>query len=104
MDRNYCVYVLTNRVGSVLYIGVTNDLQRRLWEHKTHALPGFTERYQVNRLVYYESTTNISAALEREKQLKRWNRDKKEWLISMLNPHWNDLSESIQLEGFPACR
>jgi len=83
-----------------LYIGVTNDLHRRLCEHKGRVIPGFTDKYQVNRLVCHESTTDVLAAIEREKQLKRWSRSKKEWLISTLNPHWNDLSDGFQEEDF----
>jgi len=94
----YFVYILTNRIGSVLYIGVTDELRSKLWERRTHVLPGFTDRYRVDRLVYFETTTDAISAFEREKQLKGWSRDKKEWLISTLNPRWNDLSESFALE------
>ncbi|MDQ7815282.1 MAG: GIY-YIG nuclease family protein [Patescibacteria group bacterium] len=95
MGRSYWVYILTNCVRSVLYIGVTNDLERRLYEHKSHLVHGFTDKYQINRLIYYEETTDISAAIEREKQLKKWSRSKKEWLIATLNPFWNDLSDGF---------
>ncbi len=96
MGRIYWVYILTNCVSSVFYIGVTNDLERRLFEHKSHAVHGFTDKYQINRLIYFEETTDIMAAIEREKQLKRWSRSKKERLIATLNPFWNDLSDGSQ--------
>ncbi len=77
----------------VLYVGVTNDLQRRVWEHKSHAVPGFTDRYNVTRLVHFEETANAMAAIEREKQIKGWRRDRKVALIESMNPNWKDLSE-----------
>ncbi|NCC31818.1 MAG: GIY-YIG nuclease family protein [Chloroflexia bacterium] len=76
----------------ILYIGVTSDLQRRVTEHQQQVLPGFTTRYKVNRLVYVESTTDVWAALTREKELKGWCREKKITLIEGLNPKWLDLS------------
>ena len=88
----YYVYMLTNWDDSVLYIGVTNNLQRRLYEHKNHLADGFTKQYNVNKLVYYESTTDVRSALQREKQLKGWTRAKKNALISKENPDWCDLS------------
>lgn len=93
-----CIYILTNKQFSVLYIGVTNDLERRLAKHRSHIAPGFTSKYNLHRLVYVETTENIVSAIEREKQLKRWSRKKKEWLIERENPHWNDLSEQFQFE------
>jgi len=94
----YTVYILTNKQHSVLYIGVTNDLERRLSEHRQKLTPGFSSAYQLNRLVFFEQTHDVMSALEREKQLKRWSRSKKEWLIGLSNPHWNDLSETFQFE------
>ncbi|MCI8366220.1 MAG: GIY-YIG nuclease family protein [Eggerthellaceae bacterium] len=88
------VYILTNYNHTTLYIGVTTDLERRMAEHKSHALPGFTQNYNVDRLVYVERTQSIRDAIEREKQLKRWGRKKKEKLIESSNPLWRDLSES----------
>ena len=88
----YYVYILSNWDDSVLYIGVTSDLMRRLYEHKNHLVPGFTSTYNVYKLVYFEQTSDVHAALEREKQLKKWRREKKNALISKLNPDWVDLS------------
>ena len=90
--KRYFVYVLTNRSGT-LYIGMTNDLYRRMYEHKNKLIPGFTSKYNNERLVYYEETDNVNFAIEREKQLKRWRRDKKVWLIERENPRWKDLAE-----------
>ncbi|MFH1620756.1 MAG: GIY-YIG nuclease family protein [Patescibacteria group bacterium] len=93
--RSYFIYILTNRQKSVLYIGVTNNLERRLYEHRMKVIPGFSEKYQTVKLVYYEATEDVASAVAREKQLKRWSRKKKEWLIETLNPRWNDLSEEF---------
>ena len=89
----YYVYILTNWDDSIMYIGVTGDLERRLYEHKNHLVKGFTEKYNVCKLVYFESTTDVRAALEREKQLKKWRREKKNTLVETINPTWSDLSE-----------
>ena len=91
----YYVYILANKNSRVLYIGVTNDLQRRIYEHKERLLDGFTKRYNIEKLVYYEATENIKAAIEREKVLKKWSRKKKEWLIERFNPLWMDLSNDF---------
>ena len=88
----YYVYILASWDDSVLYIGVTNNLLRRLYEHRNHLVPGFTTKYNVHKLVYYEETTDVKAALEREKQLKKWRREKKNALIRAANPDWIDLS------------
>ncbi len=90
-EREYYVYVLSSRSG-VLYVGVTNDLQRRVWEHRTGAVDGFTKRYRVHRLVWSESGGAIMAAIEREKQVKAWRREKKVALIVAGNPAWDDLA------------
>lgn len=83
----YYVYILSNDTNVTVYVGVTNDLERRLWEHRHHTDPySFTAKYHVDKLVYYETTTDIRAALEREKQLKSWNRRKKNELIQRMNP------------------
>ena len=93
---NYFVYILTNKWNTVLYTGVTNDLVRRVYEHKTHADPkSFTAKYKVTKLVYYEYTGDVRVALEREKQIKSWNRKAKENLINTMNPKWEDLYDSI---------
>lgn len=91
----YYVYILTNWTNKVLYTGVTNDLERRIYEHKNKLIKGFTEKYNVNRLVYFDGTTDIKAAIEREKQIKGWTRQKKNNLIESVNPQWKDLSESF---------
>jgi len=90
--RQYYVYIMTNWNNKVLYIGVTGHLQWRVYEHKNKLVKGFTSKYNVNKLVYYEEYQYIEDAIRREKQLKRWRRSKKEWLINNMNPQWNDLS------------
>ena len=90
---NYYVYILSNWDNKVLYIGVTNNLERRLYEHKNKLVEGFTAKYNADKLVYFDVTTDVSAAISREKQLKKWSRKKKEFLINMMNPLWNDLSD-----------
>ncbi len=89
--RTYYVYILSN-MHRTLYTGVTNDLARRVYEHKHRLVPGFTSRYGVDRLVYFESTSDIGAAIEREKQIKGWLRTKKLALIESADPEWRDLS------------
>ena len=89
---NQCyVYIMTNHSGT-LYVGVTDDLRRRVWEHKQKPIEGFTKRYNITRLVYYEKTPDITAAIAREKQIKGWLRKKKIALIESLNSGWKDLS------------
>ena len=90
----YYVYILHNPQNNVLYIGVTNDLSRRLAEHKNEIADGFTKRYHVHDLVYFEEYTSPQYAIYREKQLKRWIRQKKVELIESQNPDWKDLSEN----------
>ena len=90
----YYVYILANWNNEVLYIGVTNDLERRLYEHKMKLVDGFAEKYNVNKLVYYEYTNDVEAAIAREKQLKGWRRAKKDALITGMNPTWKDLTEN----------
>ena len=86
------MYILTNKFCTVLYTGVTNDLVRRVYEHKNHLdKDSFTSRYNVTRLVYFEETTDIKSAIEREKQIKGWNRERKNSLIMSVNPKWVDL-------------
>ena len=87
----YYVYILTNQHGNVMYIGVTRDLSRRLYEHRHHLTGGFTARYHIDKLVYYESTSDIQAALNREKQLKGWTRARKNALVASVNPDWKEL-------------
>lgn len=94
-DKNYFVYILTNKNNKVLYIGVTNDLSRRITEHKEKLVNGFTKKYNVDELVYYEMTDDIELALNREKQLKHWRRQWKIELIEKENKNWEDLSYSL---------
>ena len=95
---NYYVYILANKRNTVIYTGVTKDLIRRVYEHRHHLDPsGFTAKYDVTRLVFYEATTDVRAAIEREKQIKSWNRARKNRLVESMNPQWEDLWESIQL-------
>ena len=92
MSKEYYVYIMTNK-SRTLYTGVTNNIMRRVHEHKNKLLPGFTSRYNIQILVYYESTSSIHVALEREKQIKGWLRSKKIALVNSMNPKWNDLSK-----------
>jgi putative endonuclease len=91
--KEYYVYILTNKRG-VLYTGVTNDLERRVYEHKNKLVDGFTKRYNITRLVYFESTNDVTAAITREKQIKGLLRSKKVDLIKTTNPRLEDLSEN----------
>jgi putative endonuclease len=88
----YFVYIMTNKSGT-LYTGVTNNLERRIYEHKHHLVKGFTNKYNIDKLVYFEETSDINAAISREKQIKGWLRKKKIALIESLNPGWKDLSQ-----------
>ena len=90
----YFVYILSNWDDSVLYIGVTGNLPRRLYEHRNGLVEGFTKKYSIHKLVYYENTNDVYSAISREKQLKKWRREKKNQLIEKINPKWADLSES----------
>jgi putative endonuclease len=94
-DRSYWVYILASKIGGTLYIGVTNDLVRRVYEHKQGLVEGFTRKYEVYRLVYFEQHSDIEAAIRREKRLKKWNRAWKIRLIEEANPKWVDLYPSI---------
>ena len=90
--KSYFVYILTNWNNKVMYIGVTNNLERRMYEHKHKLVDGFTKRYNVNKLVYYEVTSDIHEAIRREKQLKGFKRSKKNALVETMNPLWEDLN------------
>ncbi|MCX6032293.1 MAG: GIY-YIG nuclease family protein [Chloroflexi bacterium] len=90
--RQYYVYIMTNH-SHTLYTGVTNDLQRRVLEHKRKQIPGFTQKYNITQLVYYEETPDVKTAIAREKQIKGWLRSKKIALIESLNSGWRDLSD-----------
>ena len=91
----YYVYIVTNKSNKVIYTGVTNDLHRRIQEHKAEQIEGFTKRYHINRLIYYEEYHKINDAIKREKQLKGWTREKKNALIATKNPNWDDWSEYL---------
>ena len=92
---DYYVYIMTNKPNGVLYIGMSNDLIRRVFEHKNHSVKGFTDDYNLTRLVWFEQTGDVMSAIAREKQLKNWHRDWKIELIENMNPEWNDLYEAI---------
>jgi putative endonuclease len=92
--KTYYVYILSSH-RRVLYTGVTGDLHRRMHEHRHHVLEGFTKRYNVTQLVYFESTTEVWAAIAREKQIKRWSRSKKVALVKSMNPNWKDLAPEV---------
>ena len=94
-DKHFYVYILASSIGGTLYIGVTNDLIRRVWEHRENSVEGFTSTHDVHKLVYFEQFDDIEHAIVREKRLKRWNRDWKIRLIEEKNPNWHDLFESL---------
>ena len=92
----YYVYILANSNNNVVYTGITNNLPRRVYEHKHHLIKdGFTARYNIDKLVYYEATENVYSAISREKQIKGWNRRRKNQLIESVNPQWVELYERI---------
>jgi len=91
--KQYAVYFMTNKNNTVLYIGVTSELVKRVYQHKTKAYKGFTAKYNCDKLVYFEVYTDINEAISREKQLKNGNRKRKNELVDKENPDWNDLSE-----------
>ncbi len=93
--RSFYVYILASRIGGTLYIGVTNDLIRRVAEHRLKQVESFTKKYEVDRLVYFEQFDDIENAIRREKRLKKWNRAWKIRLIEELNPNWDDLYPGI---------
>ncbi|MCH7960353.1 MAG: GIY-YIG nuclease family protein [Candidatus Hydrogenedentes bacterium] len=91
-EHRYFVYLLTNRNDKVMYVGMTNDLERRLYEHKNKTFEGFTKKYNVSKLVYFEETNDVWAAIAREREIKKWRREKKNSLVNADNPDWKDLS------------
>ncbi|MBK8553169.1 MAG: GIY-YIG nuclease family protein [Ignavibacteria bacterium] len=93
MKKTFYVYILASKRNGTLYIGMTNDLMRRITEHKQKSIKGFTEKYNVTNLVYYEQTDYVNNAIAREKQLKGWLRKRKIELIESMNPNWEDLSK-----------
>ena len=94
-QQTYYVYIMAGRRNGTLYIGVTDDLIRRVYEHKNNLVEGFTHKYRVHKLVYWEQTENIEAAIQREKQLKKWKREWKLALIENHNAYWRDLYEQL---------
>jgi putative endonuclease len=92
-EHHYYVYLLTNQNNKVMYVGMTNNLVRRMHEHKAKLVLGLTEKYHVNKLVYFEETIDVHAAITREKEIKKWRREKKNNLVAAVNPEWNDLSD-----------
>jgi putative endonuclease len=98
MTKTYYVYILASKRNGTLYIGVTNNLERRLYEHRNNLIEGFTNKYNVHHLVYYEDVNDIQTALQREKQLKKWTRKWKLELIEKVNPEWCDLANDFILE------
>jgi len=93
--KTYYVYLMASQKNGTLYVGVTSDLVRRVWEHKHDVVEGFTKKYQVHRLVWFEASTDVTAAIHREKQIKKWNRQWKVNLIEKENPEWADLYDQI---------
>ncbi len=93
--KQYYVYILASKRNGTLYIGVTNDLIKRVWQHKNKLIDGFTKKYGVDKLVYYEATPDVESAITREKQMKNWHREWKVNLIQSKNPQWRDLYEDI---------
>jgi len=102
--KSYYVYMMTNRWKNVLYTGVTNSLERRVWEHKNGTCGGFTKQYNCDRLVYFEEFDEIDQAIDREKQIKGWSRSKKDALIARQNPERNDLAAEWYSAGGPSLR
>ncbi|MCU0596550.1 MAG: GIY-YIG nuclease family protein [Desulfobacterota bacterium] len=96
MDKQFYVYILASKRSGTLYVGVTSDLIKRVWEHKNKLVKGFTEKYGVDKLVFYEVYTDAENAILREKQIKKWNRAWKLRLIEEKNPQWNDLFDVIK--------
>ncbi len=92
--HHYYIYLLTTNNNKVMYVGMTNNLERRVYEHKMKLVPGFTAKYNVSKLVYFEETQDVHAAIAREKEIKKWRREKKNSLVAAVNPHWQDLSAS----------
>ena len=98
-EKCYYVYIMTNISGTI-YVGITNDLPRRVWEHKQNLVEGFTKKYRIKKLIYYEETPDVMSAIAREKELKGWRRSKKTALITENNPDWRDLAEDfMEVEG-----
>ncbi len=97
MSKEYFIYILASKRNGTLYIGVTNDLLKRVYQHNEKLVSGFTHKYNVKILVYYEKYSDIYSAIEREKKLKKWRRQWKINLIESVNPHWNDLYDGLHI-------
>ncbi len=97
-EHNYYIYILTTSNNKVMYVGITNNLQRRIYEHQNKLVDGFTKKYNLDKLVYYENTTNVDSAIMREKEIKKWRIEKKDKLVETINPNWNDLSANLFYE------
>ncbi|APA82877.1 GIY-YIG nuclease family protein [Francisella tularensis] len=95
MDKTYYVYILANKYKGTLYVGITSDLIKRVWQHKNDLADGFTKKYQIHSLVYYEQTNLVEEAIKREKRLKEWQRNWKVELIEKTNPKWVDLYDDL---------
>lgn len=95
MSKQYFIYILTNKSHVSLYTGITSDLQKRIYQHKNKLIDGYTKQYNCSKLVYYEVYEDPENAISREKQLKKWRRDKKDYLINIMNPNWNDLYDGL---------
>ena len=95
MDKQYYVYILANKRSGTLYTGVTSDLRKRIYEHRQGMFNGFTKKYHIHRLVYFEATSDVNSAILREKRIKKWRRNWKIELIEEKNPEWNDLHNKI---------
>jgi len=95
MDRQYYVYIVTNKAYGTLYVGITNDLIRRTWEHRNGVVEGFTREHELHRLVWFEVHQDVEEAIRREKLIKKWHRDWKVNLIQARNPEWDDLYKEI---------
>jgi len=91
-DKTFYLYIMASKTGT-LYVGMTNNIKRRVYEHKYHLTPGFTDKYRVERLLYVETINDPVSAIKREKQIKAWRREKKVSLIDSINPQWNDMSQ-----------
>jgi len=91
-DKTFYIYIMASKSGT-LYVGMTNNIKRRVFEHRNHLVPGFTDKYSIDRLLHVETFANSASAINREKQIKAWRREKKVKLIDSQNPAWNDLSE-----------
>ena len=92
---NYYLYIITNKHNTVLYVGITNDVMRRMYEHKKKLVKGFSSKYNCSKLVYFESSQDVKSIIQREKEIKKWRREKKIILIEKMNPNWIDLSNGF---------